>query len=183
MAMIEDKQLLKSIAQRIHDNIKDRIRHNQIKPATKNKEKGKATLTDTNKLFENIIYEIKDDSIHIGVNLNLASYARIHQEGGTIVPQKAKYLAIPLCPEAKIAKSPNNIELEEGESTFIAKSIIFKNYGKEKKYKIKPLYKLEKSVKIPARPYLFLDDRDKSQIENIVKNYYDKKIRKAFNGS
>ncbi len=181
--MIQDKELLEAIGGRIKKNIKDRIRHNQIKPATKNKEKGKATLTDTNNLFEGIIYEIKDDSIHIGVDLNLVSYARIHQEGGTIVPQKAKYLAIPLCPEAKIAKSPNNIKLEEGESTFIAKSIIFKNYGKKKKYKIKPLYKLEKSVKIPARPYLFIDDRDKTQIENIVTNYYDKKIRSKFNGS
>ncbi len=169
--MIEDKQLLKAIGQVITGNIKSRIRLNKITPATSNKLKNKATLTDSGNLLSSITYVVRGDSIVVGTNV---TYARIHQEGGTILPKKAKYLAIPLTPAAKVKKPL------EWENTFIRKGIIFRNLGNDK---IEALYKLQKSVKIPSRPYLFLDDRDKSQIENIVTNYYDKKIRKAFNGS
>jgi phage gpG-like protein len=107
----------------------------------------------------------------VGTNV---TYARIHQEGGTITPKRAKYLAIPLTPAAKV-KRPL-----EWEDTFIRKGIIFRNLGKDK---VEALYKLQKSVKIPARPYLFISPEDENQISNIINKYYDNKIRSKFNGS
>ncbi|MBI9113209.1 phage virion morphogenesis protein [Maridesulfovibrio ferrireducens] len=169
--MIQDQQLLKAIGQVITRNIKSRIRQNKITPATPNKFKNKATLTDSGNLLSSITYAIRGSSIVVGTNV---TYARIHQEGGTITPKRAKYLAIPLTPAAKV-KRPL-----EWEDTFIRKGIIFRNLGNDK---IEALYKLQKSVKIPARPYLFISPEDESQISNIISKYYDNKIRRSFNGS
>jgi phage gpG-like protein len=169
--MIEDQNLLKAIGAKITMNIKRRIIDNKIKPSTPDKQKRKATLTDSGNLLNSIKYVIRDNTIVVGTNVK---YARIHHEGGTIVPKKAKYLAIPLTPAAKVKKPL------DWEDTFISKGIIFRKLGKGK---IEALYKLQKSVKIPARPYMFIDSADQSQISNLITSYYDKKIRSKFNGS
>ncbi len=173
--MIQDQQLLKAIGVKITMNIKKRIRDNKIKPSTTDKQKRKATLTDSGNLLNSINYVIRENTIVVGTNV---TYARIHHEGGTIVPKKAKYLAIPLTPAAKV-KSPL-----EWEDTYIAKGIIFRKLGKDQdENKDEALYKLQKSVKIPARPYLFISPEDENQISNIISKYYDNKIRSKFNGS
>lgn len=163
--MIEDKRLLKAIGATITTNIKRRIRENQIKPETTNKSKNKATLTESGRLVNSITYTVRGSSIVVGTNL---TYAKIQHEGGTILPKKAKYLAIPLTPAAKL-KSPR-----EWDDTFIKKGIIFRNLDNDK---IEALYKLQKSVKIPARPYLFINQTDENQIKKLIIHYYNAKIR------
>lgn len=164
-----DQVLMEAIGARISDNIKRRIIANQIKPTTKDKEKKRATLVESSNLVNSITYKISGNTILVGTNLK---YARIHHEGGTIVPKTAKYLAIPLTPAAKL-KSPR-----DWEDTYIAKGIIFRKLGNEKDgEKDEALYKLQKSVKIPARPYLFIDEKDKTQITKLITAYYDSKIK------
>ncbi|WP_299392768.1 phage virion morphogenesis protein [uncultured Desulfovibrio sp.] len=52
-------------------------------------ESGGQTLTDTGRLRDSIEYAATTNKVMVGSNL---VYARIHQEGGTITPRKAKKL-------------------------------------------------------------------------------------------
>ena len=79
-----------------------------------------------------------------GVMLEKVKYADILDRGGTIRPRVKQYLTIPLGKTKGWARNFKN--------TFIQKSkagnlIIFQKIGKKK---IKPLFLLKKSVKIPA---------------------------------
>ncbi|MFA5646519.1 MAG: phage virion morphogenesis protein [Candidatus Ratteibacteria bacterium] len=155
---MENRAMLMAIGAKIDSKIKKRIRENKIKPSA-NKQNNKATLVETGNLLRSITYTVRGDTIYIGTNVK---YARIHHEGGTIRPQRAKFLAIPLTPAAKV-KRPL-----EWENTFIQKGIIFHTL---KNGKLEALYKLKKSVEIPARPYMFVDKQDIAQIEEMVRKY------------
>ncbi|MFB6364474.1 phage virion morphogenesis protein [Paenibacillus elgii] len=76
-----------------------------------------------------VIGRITSDSVEIGSSL---VYSRIHQLGGTIVPKKAKALAIPM--------------------------------GGGKVIKLK-------RVKMPARPYLMLQQTDRDTIIRVARDY------------
>jgi phage gpG-like protein len=81
-------------------------------------------------------------------------YAQIQEYGGTIVPVKAQYLAIPigdtLTPAGVPRFGPREAEAA-GYKTFIAKNIIF---GTKPGEAATPLFVLKKSVDIPARPFM-----------------------------
>ena len=163
-----DKVLMKSVGILITNRIQERIRKNQIVPPTN--KSGKSTLVDSGRLMKSIKFRVSGNTIIIGSNV---AYAKIHHEGGIIYPKKAKYLTIPLCPEAK-GKSARDFT-----DTYIAKGIIFRKLGKDQdEKKDEALYKLQKSVKIPARPYMFLDSRDKSFIQETIIDYFEEKIRR-----
>jgi len=164
-----DKVLLKEIGSTIALRIQDRIRSNKIVPPTQ-KTDGKSTLIDTTRLIKSIRYRVSGKIIYVGSNV---IYAKIHHEGGVITPKNAKYLAIPINPIAK-GKSPRDFE-----DTFIKKGVIFRNMGKGK---IVALYVLKKKVTIPARPYMFIDNQDKSHIQNLIIEYYQNKIKEVSNG-
>ena len=142
----------------IRDRIKDRIRQNKITPATK--KEGGTTLVQSSKLINSIRSWVKGNDIIVGTNIK---YAKIHHEGGTIHPVKAKYLAIPIHPMARL-KSPRDFE-----DTFIKDGIIY--YGGDKKEKAVALYALKKQVTIPARPYMYLDAQDKEVIIEHVQKW------------
>jgi len=157
-------KLLRDIGIYVTNSVKRRIRENKIDPPTTSK-KGGTTLVSSARLMNSITYRIDGDSVVVGTNVK---YARIHQEGGIIRPKNAKFLAIPLNPAAKVM-SPRDFD-----NTFIHNGII---YRKDKE-KIIPLYKLKRSVEIPARPFLFLDKHDKDRIENMIKD----NVRSKLNG-
>ncbi len=161
--MTKDK-LMKSIGILISNKIKQRIRSGKVQPQT-NKTNGKKTLNESGRLWRSITYKIKGNTIIVGTNVK---YAKIHHFGGTIFPKKAKYLAIPLTPAAKV-KSPR-----DWENTFIKKGIIFRNLDNGN---VEALYALKKSVKIPARPYMFIDNKDKTLIQNQIIKFYESKIK------
>ena len=158
------RKLLLLVANKISKNIKNRIRTNQIEPKTQ--KNGGTTLVESSRLLNSIYYQIQGDTIIIGTNIK---YAAIHQFGGIITPSKAKFLAIPLTKRAKVI-SPRDFS-----DTFVAKGVIFR---KDDNGKITPLYALKKQVKIPARPFLFLDDNDKKDISDIISNYMQSYIAK-----
>ena len=159
-----NRDFLNDIGAIIRDSIKDRIRQNKVTPSS-NKNGGR-TLVESSGLINSIRSRVKDDNIFIGTNVK---YARIHHEGGTIRPVKAKYLAIPLTPAAK-ANRPRDFE-----NTFIKEGII---YRKVDDTKIEALYVLKKEVKIPARPYMYIDSNTRNTIENKLKDWILKQLNK-----
>lgn len=94
-------------------------------------------------------------------------YARIQEYGGTVVPKKAKYLAIPLPAALDSRGVPIKLSPRQWDNTFISKSkagnlIIFRREGK----KVTPLYVLKDKVYIPPR--LGLRDTIKSGMPLLV---------------
>lgn len=89
----------------------------------------------------NLILRLKSDS----------KYAAIHEFGGTIIPKRAQYLAIPL-QAARTRAGVGRGSPRMFNNTFVARSrngnlIIFQNQGS----RIVPLFVLKKEVRIPAR--------------------------------
>jgi len=83
-----------------------------------------------------------------GVLLKKVKYASILDRGGEIKPKRKQYLTIPLGKTKGWARNYKN--------TFIQKSkkgnlLIFQKSGKGKRSRIKPLFLLKKSVRIPAK--------------------------------
>ena len=159
-----DRKLLTLIAVTIRNRIKARIRENKVSPKTR--KNGGTTLIRSGKLMNSINYKIEGDKIIIGTNI---PYAKIHHFGGTIVPKKAKFLAVPITKAAK-AMSPRDFS-----DTFVRNGVIFR---KTDKGKAEALYVLKKSVTIPARPYLFLNAADKEYIVRRIREYYQNNLKK-----
>lgn len=143
-----DKDLTNLLGESIALKIQDRILKNRVVPKT-NKENGKATLVESGRLHKSIKYITKGNVIIVGTNVK---YARIHHEGGVIVPRKAKYLAVPINPIAKEKALETSqilsfanlsyLEIWERESRC---SLCFK---KESNYPCKALYVLRFSRQI-----------------------------------
>jgi len=153
--------LLKIVGITIRDRIKKRMREGRIKPESNNASK-KALIGRTKSLIRSIQFQLHGDQIAIGSNLH---YAKIHQEGGTIVPRKAKFLTIPLTNAARV------LSARDFENTFIRNGIIFMARENDKPV---ALYKLVKQVTIPARPYLFIDQADKDVITSRIQAWWQK---------
>ena len=156
-----NRDFLNDIGAIIRDSIKDRIRQNKVTPPT-NKNGGR-TLIESAILINSINSSVEDNNIIVGTNVQ---YARIHHEGGTIRPVKAKYLAIPLTAEAKV-KRPRHFD-----NAFIKEGIIYRTiFPKGDEATIEALYALKKEVKIPARPYMYIDSNTRNTIENKLKDW------------
>lgn len=136
--------------------IQRRIREGKVTPPSR---KGGRTLYQRGALFRSIRFRTDGDMVILTAGDASVPYARIHHDGGIIKPKNAKYLAIPLTPKAKLSR-PRDYPGQ----TFVAKGIIFeKTDGKPI-----PLYALKKQVAIPSRPYMYLDNQDKSLIRSAV---------------
>lgn len=152
-----EKDILRSVGALAVRQIKRRVREKRISPTTN---KRGTTLVGRGNLLRSIKYRIEGDMLIITAGDASVPYARIHHEGGIIKPKNAKYLAIPLTPAAR-KSGPRDFKGE----TFIAKGIIFE---KRENGKAKPIYALKKQVEIPSRPYMYLDNQDKSIIRSAV---------------
>lgn len=84
-------------------------------------------------------------------------YAEIHERGGVIRPKKGKYLTIPFpynqTPAGVTKMSARRMFQQYPDTTFIAHGIIFRKLRKSDK-SIQPMFKLVRSVTIPARRYM-----------------------------
>lgn len=157
--------LLRLIGVLVVRQVGARIRTGNVTPKTN---KHGRTLVDRGHLLRSIKYRIDGDAVVISAGAANVPYARIHHEGGIIRPKNAKYLAIPLTPQAKLYR-PRDYPGD----TFIKKGIIFlKLEGGQ----IQPLYVLKKQVEIPARRYMFADERDKNLIREAVKGWLKREL-------
>jgi phage gpG-like protein len=157
-------KLLSSLGILITRDIKRRIREGRIIP--KSKSSG-TTLVKSGKLANSISHVVSGEQLIVGTNLK---YARIHHEGGIIRPLSAKYLAIPLTPEAATKKP------REYQNTFIQKSVIFRDLGNGE---IEALYVLKKQVTIPARPYMNITDDTWERMRQMTMEYIEKHIKRG----
>lgn len=73
-------------------------------------------------------------------------YPGIHETGKTIRPKHAKMLKIPIDPAMQTLKGKKLYPRRE-ELRMVGNSLVMKDSGK-------PMFKLVKSVRIPARPYM-----------------------------
>jgi phage gpG-like protein len=155
MALTND--LLRMIGVLVTRQVGARIRTGNVTPKTS---KHGRTLVERGHLLRSIKYRIEGDAVVISAGAQNVPYARIHHEGGVIKPKNAKYLAIPLTPQAKLYK-PRQYPGE----TFIAKGIIFLKQDGQKPL---PLYALKKQVELPERRYMFVSSVDREQIKKAV---------------
>lgn len=105
-------------------------------------------------------------------------YARIQDEGGTVVPKTVKNLAIPLS-RTPVGKWPRHFA--KGELTLIpgkgGKASIL---ARVKRGKVEPMFVLVRSVRIPGRGYLATAaERAAEGVEEIMAEGYEKLVTKT----
>lgn len=93
--------------------------------------------------------DITGESVRIGSNL---PYAKIQNEGGTVEPVNAKFLAIPITRKAHLAGSPRR----------------FKETPRDR---LRDNYVFVKKVTIPARPYIGISQRCADRLVALTVNF------------
>jgi len=150
-------------------------------PLTQEVKQGGQTLRDRGELAKSIAPHSGD--LWADASTNLA-YARIQQEGGTITPKNANALFIPAGTETRRlmrsygASTPGKlIKAMEGDYGFFRAGRVFFAYKKGralksgktgKRGKEFALFIISKSVKIPARPFLYIDEKDEAYLAKLV---------------
>lgn len=144
------------------------------------------------------VFDVTKMSVTLGTN---TVYARLMQEGGIVRPKTAKFLAIPVNRKARRASAtvatirdiPNLVWLpsKAGDTGGVLGKKIggdIEKYkgdvravrhgegkragtGKSVKGFFEPWFVLKKSVTIPARPFLYIEDGDIPMIERVIRRY------------
>ena len=134
---------------------------------------GPVLKENTGRLKGSLNHEEKADSLEVSAGGGPeVDYAAIHNFGGVIRPKKKKFLTIPF--PGGPADKPVPLRASDFTDTFVAKGIIFQRKKKVKKAKnaqIIPLFILKKSVTIPARPYMFLEESDVEYLKESIADF------------
>lgn len=176
------KYLVSSAVRKINGNIPP-----ENAPLTQEVKQGNKTLRDNGQLMASIAPQNGKDWAAAQTN---KKQAKILQEGGTITA-KGKSLAIPASYQTRLlmrrynAQKPRELieaMKADGYSVFRLKKEGGGNtnilLAKKKRGEPFALFILKKSVKIPARPYLYLDEAD----EKFVTNEIRKSVREILKG-
>jgi phage gpG-like protein len=144
-------------------------------PLTQEVKQGSQTLRDRGELMQSIAPHSGDMWADASTNLK---YARIQQEGGIITAKNAKALFIPASAKARTlmrsygAWTPRSlIRAMEADHGFFRAGRVFFAYKKGKggrRGKEFALFIISRSVKIPARPFLYIDEKDEAYILKLV---------------
>jgi len=145
---------------------------------TQSVKQGSQTLRDNGDLARSIAPHSGDLWADASTNLK---YARIQQEGGTITPKNAKALFIPASAKTRTlmrsygAHTPRSLIsamdadgygfFSIGKSYFAYKKSTGKRGKKGKEF---VLFIISRSVKIPARPFLFIDEKDEEYLMKLI---------------
>jgi len=178
-----DREISEKFAKHIIHKSIARIEKGEIKPPTssftlslRRKGKGKGqgqTLLDTGRLMNSLTYQLEGRRmIKIGSNL---PYAKVHQFGATIKPKKAKTLCIPATKEVRKKTLSSSVRevLEDyrkkGYQIWFEGGVIKGKKGKRGKEKI--LFYRKGEVKIPARTFVYMTEKDWEEIVEMVKSW------------
>ena len=144
-------------------------------PLTTEIKGGDKTLQDTGRLMSSITYRVKGNRVFVGTD---CKYAAIQQFGGVVKPKKAGKLCIPASSEAK--KLLRKYSLSPGKVISGLKSKGFSVYrrgnlieARQRGGKAIKLFILKDEVKIPARPFLYVDEKDEEVICRMVKRWIE----------
>jgi phage gpG-like protein len=105
------------------------------------------------------------------------NYAKIQQEGGTITAKNAKALFVPAGAKTRTlmrsygASTPRGLIAAmgaDGYGFFSAGRVFFVYKKGKRRGKEFALFIISHSVKIPARPFLFIDDQDEAYLMKLV---------------
>jgi len=152
-------------------------------PLTQEVKQGSQTLRDRGELAQSIAPHSGDLWADASTNLK---YARIQQEGGTITAKNAKALWIPASAKARTLMrsygtvTPRNLiaAMKADDYQFFHPSGSKVYWAKKgKRGKPFPLFILRKSVKIPARPFLYIDEKDEAYILKLVQEGVAKALK------
>lgn len=118
---------------------------------------GGKPLRNTGLLAASVSASCTGDELALRAN---APGARLHQEGGTVRPTRAKALAIPVTPEAVRAGSarrfPRRLFALGAKAAGKGKGALAESDGRGG---VKVHYLLRQSVDVPARPYLGVSEK------------------------
>jgi len=122
---------------------------------------------NTGRLKASLMHKETKDTLEIsaGGGPKEVAYAAIHHFGGVIRPKKKKFLTIPF--PGGPADKPVPLRASDFEDTFVAAGIIFQSQEHESV----PLFILKKSVTIPARPYMYLEDSDEEYLKESIRDF------------
>ena len=153
------------------------------KPLTQEVKGGGQTLRDRGDLAMSITPHSGDLWADASTNL---IYARIQQEGGTVTPKNAKALWIPASARVRTLmrsygqSTPRGLIAvmeADGYKFFKPKSSKIYWAKKGKRGKEFPLFIIRKSVKIPPRPFLYIDDQDETYILGLFRDGVAKALK------
>jgi len=146
-------------------------------PLTQEVKRGSQTLRDRGELMQSIAPHSGDLWADASTNLK---YARIQQEGGTITAKNAKALFIPAGAKTRTlmrsygAWTPRSlISVMEADHGFFRAGRVFFAYKKStgksgRRGKEFALFIISHSVKIPARPFLYFDEKDDAYLLKLI---------------
>ncbi len=142
-------------------------------PLTRAVKGGSNTLRDSGGLMSSIAGKSGQTSAEAGTN---KIQARMLQKGGTITPKRSKYLAIPASARTRTlmrqfgSKPASCISGMKGGgySVWPQGNVLMARKGK--RGRPFALFILKSSVKIPARPFLYIDDEDEAIIVEMIRN-------------
>lgn len=109
-------------------------------------------------------------------------YARLMNEGGTIVPTKSKALAVPRTPEALRAGSPRRFPRPllliwpKGKQSGRLVEKVLKGKGKNQKPVLITHFLLLKSAEIPARPFLTITPALVEKVYSVITDYMIERV-------
>lgn len=118
------------------------------------------TLSDTGQLLNSLVSaapKISEDEVSL--DTGALKYARIHQYGGEVTPQSAKFLAIPKTRRARLAGSPRRLTLGQGE-------------------KLSDHYVFAKRARIPRRRYVGVNDEMTARVRAVAGTFLQNEINR-----
>jgi phage gpG-like protein len=149
-------------------------------PLTQEAKRSGRTLRDTGELAQSIAPHSGGLWADASTGLH---YARIQQEGGTVTAKNAKALFIPAGAKTRTlmrsygASTPRTLisaMKSDGYGFFSAGRVFFaykkstgKSGGRGKEF---ALFIISRSVKIPARPFLYVDEKDEAYLVKLVRD-------------
>ncbi len=153
-------------------------------PLTQKVKGGSKTLRDNNTMAASIAPHSGPLWADSSTN---AKQARILQEGGTVTAKRAKALYIPAGPKTRAmirkynASSPGDLisKMEADGYEFFYTKLSKVLFAKKKHGKPFLLFIVRRSVKIPARPFLYIDDNDERYLTNLIRAGVRKKLEES----
>lgn len=167
-------RLMDRIGARMVSSTQKRIQRGDFTPnapLTKTIKSGGKPLRDSGALLNSLNHQPDSDSVAWGSPLH---YARLQQEGGVIRPQRARKLWIPADAETRrfMRRYGGTVGTcirgmrNDGYRLWVQKSVMLAKKGKRGKTRV--LFILKDEVKIPARPFLQVDETDRRIIATLV---------------
>lgn len=141
------------IVSSVQRNFREGGRPKRWKKSGGAKKFNRKTLIQSGELMRDINFHATRSKVTVGTS---KKYAPLQHFGEpNLTPKTAQFLTVPIgLTQFEIRQG---ITAREFDNTFIANYIIFQKIGK----KIRPLFKLEKSVSIPARKFLVVQTVDR----------------------